>query len=143
MAAAEAGSAPPQAAHRSPQPSSPATNAASGFGPDWRFSGTVLQGTCAAMGDGPVTVAAFVRRLSSELYARGINDEIVRGITLRTLLHGAASAAFLQHIDQNDALAARVRSGTVTFDDYAHALYACIPAGKEADLLHQIGRAHV
>ena len=87
-------------------------------------------GTCAAMGDGFITVAAFVRRLppeSTELYARGVHDEVVRGITLRTLLHGAVGADFLRQIDATPALGSRVRAGTVTFDDYAHSR-ACIPA---------------
>ena len=88
------------------------------------------------MGDGHTTVAAFIRRLSTELYARAVTDEVTRGIILRALLHGAVSADFLRHIDATPELEERVRSGSATFDDYAHALYACIPAGAESELIH-------
>ena len=66
----------------------------------WSFEGSSEAGHCAAMGAGPVSVAAFTRALSSELNDMGITDEVIRGQYLCASIFGNARNEMLQ---KNDA----------------------------------------
>ncbi len=69
----------------------------------------------------------------------GITDEAIRDQYLRASIFGDARNATLQKIigDAVPALAAKVKSGSASFSDYASTLYACIPVGTEAGFIHQ------
>ncbi len=60
------------------------------------YEGCSEAGHCAAMGSGPVSVAAFTRALTSELDAMGITNEVIRGHYLRASIFGEARNEMLQ-----------------------------------------------